>query len=365
MAKRDYYEILGIPKNATKDEIKSSYKMMAKQYHPDLNKSKDAEEKFKEISEAYAVLSDDQKRAQYDQFGHEAFDQRFSQEDIFRNFDFDVFREFGNFDSIFDMFFGGRGGRRSEGGTDTRYDLKVMFEEAAFGTDKTIEVERHESCDACDGTGSSDGQRATCDQCHGRGQVQKSRRTPFGVFTHVSVCPACQGDGAIVKNSCKKCRGSGLIKVKKNLKVTIPPGVDNGTTIRLTGEGEMTDDRVAGDLYVVMHVMPHNIFEREGSDLYVEQKISFSTAALGDKIEMPTLDKPISLKIPPGTQSHTTFRLNNLGIKKLHKNGYGDLFVRVIVEVPEKLTKKQRALIEDLGNEDSQEKQSGFKKFFS
>ncbi len=363
MAKHDYYETLDVPKNATKDEVKAAYKNLAKQYHPDLNKSKGAEEKFKEISEAYAVLSDDQKRAQYDQFGHEAFDQRFTQEDIFRNFDFDIFREFGNFDSIFNMFFGRQ--RRSEGGTDMRYDLKLTFEEAAFGTEKTIEVSRHESCEACSGTGSADGSLATCPECHGRGQVQKSRRTAFGIFTQIGVCSTCRGEGKTITSPCKKCRGSGLVEATREIKVKVPAGVDNGTTIRLTGEGEATEDRIAGDLYVVVHVMPHKTFEREGPDLYAEKKISFAQAALGAEAEVSTLSGAATIKIPPGTQSHTTFRLNGLGIKKLNRSGHGDLFIKIVVDVPERLTKRQRELIEELAEEDGTEVKKSFRKFFT
>lgn len=364
MAKRDYYNILGVQKNASKDEIKASYKKLAKQYHPDVNKGKDSEEKFKELSEAYAVLSDDQKRAQYDQFGHDTFDQRFSQEDIFRNFDFDIFREFGNFDSIFDTFFGRR--HQSSGGADVRYDLKLTFEEAAFGIEKTIDVERKEDCDSCSGTGSSDKKLATCDECNGRGQVQKTRRTAFGIFTQIGACVRCQGTGKRVTNPCKACKGSGLADRAREIKVKVPAGVDNGTTIRLSGEGEVTDDRVAGDLYIVVHVMPHQSFEREGPDIYSEKKISFSQAVLGAEVEVQTLNNKATLKIPPGTQSHTTFRLNGLGIKKLNKSGNGDFFIRVIVDIPQKLSKRQRELMEELSKEEGIEsKKSGFKKFFT
>lgn len=365
MVKRDYYDILGIQRNATNEEIKVAYKKLAKQYHPDLNKGKDAEEKFKELSEAYAVLSDDQKRAQYDQFGHDAFDQKFSREDIFRDFDFDIFREFGGgFDSIFDMFFGGRR-RQREGGTDLRYDLKLTFEEAAFGAEKTVEINRHEPCGACNGTGSADSKRSTCGECHGRGQVQTTRRTPFGIFTQIGTCRACNGEGQQIRNPCKQCRGSKIATATREIKVKIPAGVDNGTTIRLSGEGEMTEDRIAGDLYVVVHVMPHKFFERDGPDLYTEKRISFAQAVLGADIEIPTLDNVAKLKIPPVTQSHTTFRLNGLGIKKLNKSGNGDFFVRIVVDVPEKLSKKQRELIKELAKEEGAEVESKFRKFFT
>jgi len=290
MATKDYYDILGIAKNASKEEIKKAYKQLAKKYHPDITKDASTGEKFKEISEAYAVISDDQKRAQYDQFGHEAFDQKFSREDIFRDFDFDIFREggLGGFDSIFDMFFGGRrGGKRR--GSDLQYDLKITFEEAAFGVEKTITVPRTENCGSCKGSGAEKGGLETCDDCDGRGKKQNNKRTPFGVFAYVSSCATCQGKGEKITKPCKECKGHGLMQHKRDIKINIPPGVDNGTQIRLGGEGETSEDNIAGDLYIITHLIPHERFEREHDDIYLDEKISITQAVFGAKLTVPTL----------------------------------------------------------------------------
>ncbi len=350
MTKRDYYETLGISKSASKEEIKKAYKNLAKKYHPDITKDKSSEEKFKEISEAYAVLSDDQKRANYNQFGHDGFDQRFSQEDIFRDFDFDIFRDFGfgGFDSIFDVFFG-RGNRRAKRrGADLRYDLDISFEEAAFGIVKTIKFPGHSVCNSCNGTGAEGNSFETCANCNGNGQVSKTMRTPFGVINQVVTCHACRGNGKTIKKHCKSCNGSGLLEKTKTVEISIPAGVDNGNQIRVDGQGEIGEDNAPGDLYVVIHVRPHKLLHRDGADLYLEYPITFSKAVLGGKIDIPSLEKNVELKIPPGTQSHTVFRLKNQGIKKLRGFGKGDLYVKVIINVPEKISKKQRKLLEEL-----------------
>ncbi len=335
-----------------------------------MNKNKDVEEKFKEISEAYAVLSDDQKRAQYDQFGHDGFDQRFSREDIFRDFDFDVFRDFGfgNFDNIFDTFFGRQRTRREEGGIDLRYDLRLTFEEAVKGAEKELEIERNESCSSCNGTGSKDKSLETCEECNGRGQVQSSRRTPFGYFTQITPCRKCNGSGEVIKHPCTKCNGSGLNKINKKLKMKVPPGVDNGTQIKISGEGEITHDKIAGDLLLYIHVIPSKIFERDGDDIYYEQKISITQAAIGCTIEVPTVDGRAKLEIPPGTQNSTMFRLKGLGVKHIHYSGRGDMFVKVTVDIPKNLTKRQRELLEEFEKQSSEtksQKESKKKKFFS
>ena len=352
MAKKDYYETLGVQKNASKEDIKKAYKNLAKKYHPDITKDKSTEEKFKEISEAYAVLSDDQKRAQYDQFGHEAFDQRFSQEDIFRNFDFDIFREFGNgFDSIFDIFFG-RGNRRAkQRGADLRYDLPISFEEAAFGVKKEIQFQSHARCTSCNGSGAEENSFETCKSCQGQGQIRRSLRTPFGVMNQITTCHACQGEGKVIKKRCKLCRGSGRIEKTKTVEITIPAGVDNGNQIRLDGEGELGDHNLPGDLYVVIHVRPHKHFHREDADLHLDFPISFAAATLGGIVEVPTLESKVELKIPSGTQSHTTFRLKNQGIKQLRGSGKGDLYVRVIINIPKHLSRKQRKILEEFEKE--------------
>lgn len=349
MTKKDYYNVLGIPKTASKEEIKTAYKKLAKKYHPDISKDTSTEEKFKEVSEAYAVLSDDQKRAQYDQFGHAGFDQQFSQEDIFRNFDFDIFRDsgFGNFDNIFDIFFGRGRGRTKRRGADLRYDLELTFEEAVFGTKKEIKIPKHEICSICNGSGAHDNEFENCSTCQGSGQVKKVSRTIFGAITQVTTCNKCRGKGKLIKEKCKTCKGQGIVERVKTINVKIPPGIDNGSHIRLAEEGELSEDHIPGDLYVVTHIIPHKTFQREGSDIYMEKKIPFSLATLGGKIEVPTIEGKASLKIPSGTLSHTLFRLKGEGIKKLRGFGKGDQFIRAIIDVPKKLSRKQKKALEN------------------
>lgn len=356
---KDYYEILGVSRNAPKEEIKKAYKKLAMKYHPDVSKDKDAEERFKEISEAYAVLSDDTKRQQYDTFGHQAFDQRYTREDIFRDFNFDeIFREFGFGDSIFDIFFGG--GRRRKRGSDLQYELEINLEEAAFGAEKEISISNFVKCPDCDGTGAKNKETEECSECDGRGQIRKTQRTIFGMFTQTSTCRNCNGAGTIPKYACNTCLGSGVVKKKKSIKVKIPAGVDNGSMLRLHGEGEFVKDGGSGDLYVVIYIKPHKIFERDGNDIILEVPITFSQAALGCKLSVPTLNGSIKLNIPPGTQSGTVFRLKGKGIKYLNSNKLGDQHVKVEVKTPTKLTKRQRALFEEL----SKEEDSRFFKLF-
>ncbi|MBI2499313.1 molecular chaperone DnaJ [Candidatus Woesearchaeota archaeon] len=348
MAKKDYYEVLGISKNASKDEIKKAYKELAKKYHPDVTKDNNTEEKFKEISEAYAVLSDDKKRVQYDHFGHEAFDQRFTQEDIFRDFDFDIFRnsDFGDFDNIFDVFFGRNRAKRK--GIDLRYDLELSFEEAAFGCKKKIEIPKHEICDECLGSGAYKNKFENCKSCKGTGQVRSVSRSFFGMVTQIYSCQDCNGKGKIIKEKCKICNGKGLIKKTKTLEVNIPAGINNGNQIRLENEGELSEDNNYGDLYIIPHILPHKSFTREDYDIYIEVPLKFSTAVLGGSLEVPTLNGKASLKTPPGTQSHTIFRLKGEGIKKLNGYGHGDEYVQVIIQVPKDLSKKQKELLKEL-----------------
>jgi molecular chaperone DnaJ len=347
MRKKDYYETLGVSKNASKDEIKKAYKRLAKKYHPDITKDKNSEEKFKEISEAYAVLSDDKKRTQYDQFGHAGFDQRFSQEDIFRNFDFNIFRDFGfeDFDNIFDIFFGR--GRTKRSGTDLRYDLEISFKEAAFGCKKEIKIPRHEICGSCKGSGAYKDRFDICQTCGGTGQVRRVVKSFFGSLSQITNCPECKGKGKIIKEYCKNCKGKGNVEKIKTLNVDIPAGINNGNQIRLKGEGGVSDDGVYGDLYIVVHVLPHKIFVREGYDIFIEIPVSFVTLAMGGKIEVPTLKGKAKLKIPSGTQSHTIFRLKGEGIKKLHGYGYGHEYIKVVVEIPKNLTRKQKKLLKE------------------
>ncbi|MFA4934380.1 MAG: molecular chaperone DnaJ, partial [Candidatus Methanoperedens sp.] len=358
--KRDYYEILGVEKKAPADEIKSAYRKLAMQYHPDRNKAADAEEKFKEISEAYAVLSDQNKRQQYDQFGHAGIDMRYSQEDIFRGAapDIeDILRGFGGAGggrrgggSIFDTFFGG-GGRR-EGprrGSDVLYELAINLEDTATGKTVELEVPRTETCDTCRGSGAKPGTSPkTCPTCRGSGQVSRTQNTPFGRFMTTSTCGTCRGQGQIIDSPCTACHGSGTVQRRRKLEVKIPPGVDTGSRLRVSGEGEAGEKGgPQGDLYVEVHVRPHSIFTRSEDDIILEATISFTQAALGDEIIVPTLDGKAKMKLPPGTQNGQVFRLRGNGIPSLHMSGKGDQLVKIKVEVPTKLNDKQKQLLRE------------------
>ncbi len=364
MAKeKEYYKTLGVSKNASKEDIKAAYKKLAKQYHPDLNKSHDAAEKFKEINEAAAVLGDDNKRAQYNQFGTagEQFQGGFS------GFDFSDFMSdiggFGmDFDRIFENFFGGtHRTRRRQRGSDLRYDLEIELEDAAFGAAKTINVPRLEECEKCHGTGAeSKSDIVTCDECGGRGVTTKTQRTPFGLFSTTTTCRNCRGEGKYIKNECTQCDGRGVMQKTRKIEIKIPKGAVDGTNLRIQGEGEAGEKGMpAGDLYIVIHVKHHKIFERHGSDIYIKVPVSFAMAALGSLIEVPTLKGKASLKIPAGTQSNTIFRMKGLGIPDLHSHHAGDQNVEVFINVPEKLTKKQKELLEELEKES---KSKGFLK---
>jgi molecular chaperone DnaJ len=359
--KPDYYEVLGVSKDASKDQIKDSYRKLAMQYHPDRNKSPEAEEKFKEISEAYAVLSDDQKRQKYDTLGHAGFDQQYTQEDIFRGADFnDIFRDIGGggINDIFRIFFGGGFGgggfgERANRGQDLLYDLNVTLEEAARGAEKEIDVPRTERCDVCGGSGAAPGtQTKVCPRCNGQGRVQNMQRSVFGTFVQVTPCPQCRGKGRLIETPCKKCRGSGLVKQRRKITVRVPAGIDEGYQLRLRGEGSMAGDGgESGDLYVLVHILPHEVFIRDGDDLHYVLVISYPQAALGAEVQVPTLDGQVPLKIPSGTQVGEVIRLKGKGMPRFRGYGNGDLLVRGAISVPEKLTSQQRALIEQLGKE--------------
>jgi molecular chaperone DnaJ len=358
--KRDYYEILGVQKKASKDEIKDAYRMLAMQYHPDRNKSPEAEEKFKEISEAYAVLSDDQKRQKYDAMGHAGIDQQYTQEDIFRGADFNtVFRDLGGgFEDIFRAFFGGGLGgggypEQSNRGQDLLYELNITLEEAARGVEKEIEIPRTEKCDICGGSGATPGTQArTCPRCNGAGRVQNMRRSAFGMFVQVVACPECRGKGKLIESPCKQCRGSGLVKRRRKITVRIPLGIDEGYQLRLRGEGDVTGSGgESGDLYVLVHTLPHNIFVRDGDDLQYVLIINYPQAALGTDAEVPTLEGPVTVRIHPGTQHGEVIRVKGRGMPRFRGYGKGDLLVRVGVAVPEKVTPQQRALLEQLAKE--------------
>jgi molecular chaperone DnaJ len=388
MTKRDYYEVLGVGREATPEEIKRAYRKLALKYHPDKNPGdKEAEEKFKEIGEAYEVLSDQQKRATYDRFGHAAFAPGtgagagpFGGQYPGGGFHdpFEVFREvFGGaggsiLDDFFEQAFGG-GGRHSRGGAqhgnDLRYDLEIDLEEAARGSEKEIAFTKLDTCPECRGRGASDGSKAeTCPTCHGQGQVAHSR----GFFTVASTCPRCNGAGQILTNPCKRCGGEGRMQHHTKLKVRIPAGIESGSRLRSSGNGEAgTRGGPAGDLYVVIHVNEHEIFTRHGDDLLCDVPISFPTAALGGEIEVPTLNGAARLKIPAGTQSGTLFRLRGKGMPNVHGHGHGDQHVRVMVEVPSRLSRAQREKLDEfaaLGNDESYPQLKSFlekaKRFF-
>jgi molecular chaperone DnaJ len=356
--KRDYYEVLGVPRNASKDQIKDTYRKLAMQFHPDRNKAPEAEEKFKEISEAYAVLSDDQKRQQYDALGHPGFDQRYTREDIFRGADFDsVFRD-SSFGDIFRAFFGGGGfgggfQEQSNRGQDLAYDLEITLEESARGTEKEIEVPRTEKCDVCSGSGASPGTQARmCPRCGGAGKVQTRRSAGFATFVQVTPCPTCRGKGRLIESPCSNCRGSGLVKKRRRITVKIPAGIDEGNQLRLRGEGEMAPNGdEPGDLYVVVHVRPNELFMREGDDLLHVLIISYPQAALGGEVSVPTIEGPTTIRIHPGTQPGETIRLKGKGMPHFRGYGKGDLMVRIGIAVPEKLTSQQRMLLEQLSKE--------------
>lgn len=362
MAKRDYYEILGVPRNATKEEIKNAYRRLALKYHPDRNKSPDAEEKFKEISEAYAVLSDDEKRRQYDLYGHAGIDSKYTPEDIFRGVDFEeIFRDigfgFGGFESLFETLFG----RRTYGppkGEDVRYDLEITLEEAARGAVKEVVVPRSEPCRVCGGSGVEPGSNPrTCPRCGGSGQVQQSRVSGFTRFVTITTCTTCGGRGVIIDHPCKACRGSGRVEVGRRIQVKIPPGVDEGFVVRLRGEGEASPaGGPPGDLYIVIHIKPHPLFTRQGDDIIYEAKVSFPKAALGGEIKVPTLDGSVTLKIPPGTQSGAIFRLKGRGVKRVDGWGRGDQLVRVTIQTPTRLSERAKHLLKELARELGEEK---------
>ncbi len=352
MSKRDYYEVLGIERTVTVEEIKKSYRKLAVKYHPDKNPGdKAAEEKFKELGEAYEILSDPDKRALYDQHGHAAFDRRaggFGRGAGGFHDPFDIFREvFGGGGTIFDDLFGG--GRsdptQPQRGGDLRYDMEITFEEAAHGCEKEITVTKPERCDVCDGTGAESGSRVrSCPTCGGRGQVISSR----GIFSIAQTCPACQGAGRVIEKPCKACHGAGRRDRQSKIKLKIPGGVDTGSRLRSLGNGEAgLRGGPPGDLYVVLHVKQHDIFQRDGDDLLCEVPVSFVQAVLGAEIEVPTLSGKAEVKIPPGTQPGTTFRLKGKGVKNVQGYGNGDLHVRVMVEVPTHLTSAQKAKLQE------------------
>lgn len=348
--KRDYYEVLGVEKTATEDELKKAYRKLARQYHPDVNPGdKEAEEKFKEINEAYEVLSDATKREQYDRFGHNG-PGGFGGAGGFNAGDF------GGMNDIFDMFFGGAGGfggqqRGPRKGADLRYDLTIDFEEAVFGTEKTITIPKWENCNTCHGTGAKAGTSpTTCPRCNGTGQIFTVQRTPFGQMQTAKVCPECGGKGTIIKDPCPDCGGKGKKRVQKKIEVKVPAGVDVGSRLRMAGEGDPGEQGApSGDLYIYIDVRPHAVFQRDEDDIYMEQEINFAQAALGADIQVQTLEGYVTLTIPAGVQSGAKFRMKGKGVRSVRGYGKGDQYVTVRVATPKNLTAEQKDLLQKLG----------------
>lgn len=366
--KRDYYEILGVDRGASEDEIRRAYRRLARQYHPDVSSAPDAEERFKEINEAYEVLSDREKRAMYDRYGHAGLQGAGWP-------DFGDFGGFGDFASIFEDLFTGfgmgmrtrRARRAPQRGADLRYNLELDFEEAIFGCEKELEILRYETCPRCRGSGAEPGTSPIrCPQCNGTGEVRRTQQSILGSFVTVTTCPRCQGEGEIVTTPCSECRGQKRVRVARKVVITIPPGVDDGTRIRLAGEGEPgLYGGPAGNLYVMLRVREHPIFKRRNSDILSEEYINIAQAALGTEIEVQTLDGPMKLRIPPGTQSGHVFRLRGRGVPKMRRpERRGDHYITIRVVVPTKLTRRQRELLEELGQSLGTDKLGKEKGFF-
>ena len=373
--KRDYYEVLGVSRGASEDEIKKAYKKMARKYHPDLNPGdKSAEEKFKEVNEAYEVLSDADKKARYDQYGHAGVDPNFGAGGFGGGFDGGF--DFGDLGDIFGSFFGGGfgGGRRTnpnapQRGESIRMSIAISFEEAAFGCEKEVTVERYETCDTCHGSGCAPGTSPeVCPDCHGTGTVQVRRQTPMGVFATSSPCPKCGGKGRIIHQPCKDCHGTGTVRKKKTIQASIPAGIDNGQTISIRGQGNAgKNGGPAGDLLITITVRPHELFRREGTCVLCEAPITFTQAVLGAELEIPTIDGKVKYTLPEGTQSGTTFRLKGKGIPSINGRGRGDQYVTVYIETPKNLNKDQkealRKFAEAMGESEAQGQKPFFKKF--
>ncbi|MDD5693432.1 MAG: molecular chaperone DnaJ [Patescibacteria group bacterium] len=365
--KRDYYEILGVSKNANNDELKKAYRKLALQHHPDKGGGKESEAKFKEINEAYSVLSDPEKRKAYDQFGHSGpfgagnggFNQQYQQYGGFngQNINFD-FSDLGGFGDIFETFFGGGGNSRSRQqnrGSDIEAEIRIDFREAVFGAEKDFKILKNNRCDRCKGDGSEPGTgQKTCPTCQGKGQVQSQSRTIFGTFAQTAICPECHGKGKISEKKCSKCGGNGRIKEQVTVKVKIPAGIDDGQSIRINGQGEAAEyGGVAGDLYLRMRVIPDKRFERDGFDIMSNSEISFPQAALGTNVEVETVDGKVILKVPAGTQSGKVFRLSNHGVPRLSGKNRGDHLVTVLVKTPTNISRKQKKLLEEFDSDKS------------
>lgn len=342
MSKRDYYEVLGVDKNASKDEIKKAYRKLARKYHPDVSPEADASDKFKEAKEAYETLSDPQKKAHYDQFGHT---------DPNQGFGGGQGADFGGFGDIFDMFFGGGSRRRDPNaprqGADLQYTMTLEFEEAVFGKETDVSIPREEECDTCGGSGAKPGTKPdTCSHCGGSGQLNQEQNTPFGRVVNRRVCHYCSGTGKIIKEKCSTCRGAGKVRTQNKIHIKIPAGVDEGQQIRVAGKGEAGENGgPAGDLFVVFRIKPHEFFERNGDDIFCEMPCTFAQVALGDEVEVPTLHGKVKLRVPAGTQTGTNFRLRDKGVSNVRGYGQGDQHVKIRVVTPKKLTDEQKDLL--------------------
>lgn len=359
MAKRDYYEILGVSKSATDPEIKKAYRKLSKQYHPDINKEADADAKFKEITEAYEVLSDGNKRAAYDQYGHASTDPNFGAGGggFGGGFGGGGFGG-GGFEDIFESFFGGGGGRAANPnaprqGEDLQYRMDLEFEEAIFGKETTIQYNREAECKTCHGDGAKPGTHpVTCSKCHGSGTLNVERNTPLGRVMTRQTCDVCQGTGKEIKEKCPTCYGSGHVKEKHSVKVTVPAGVEDGNQMRLNGQGEAgKNGGPYGDLYVVFRVKSSDLFDRDGSEIYYELPISFIQAALGDEVEVPTVHGKVKLKIPAGTQTGINFRLKGKGAPRLRGAGNGDQHVKIKIITPKDLSSEQKRILHEFAKE--------------
>ena len=369
--KRDYYDVLGVAKSASDDEIKKAHRKLAKKYHPDLNRDNpEAAEKFKELNEAYEVLSDKDKRARYDQFGFAGVDPNYGAgqgggfSGGFGGFDM------GDLGDIFGSFFGGGSSRSRRNapqrGETIQQRVMLSFEEAAFGCEKEITINRTERCEECEGTGAEKGSSAeTCSNCHGSGVVTQTQRTPLGMFQTQAACPNCRGTGKIIRKPCKKCSGTGKTRNSRTLKVKIPAGIDDGQSIQLRGQGNAgSNGGPSGDIIVTIGIRPHPIFTRDGNNVICEIPISFPQAALGDTLQVPTIDGKVEYTIPEGTQTGTVFRLRGKGIQNVNGRGRGDQYVRVNIEVPTRLTEHQKKLLRDFESSTTDENQAQRKSFW-
>jgi molecular chaperone DnaJ len=363
--KRDYYEVLGVSRSATEDEIKKAFRRLAKQYHPDANKEQGAEARFIEINEAYEVLSDAQKRSAYDRFGHAGVNNGAGAAGFAGDFGFSSIND------LFETFFAGASTSQRRTGTqrgaDLRYDLTITFEEAVFGCQKDIELPRWENCSTCHGSGAAPGtSTARCSACQGTGEIRRVQQSIFGQFVNVTMCERCRGEGRVITTPCEKCRGQGRVRNNRRVKVNIPAGVDDGINVRVTGEGEVSSrGGTPGNLYVILTVKPHPFFKRNGNDIIYELPISFTQAALGAEVEVPTVDnKNTTLKIPPGTQSGRSFRLKNMGVPVVHSSARGDQHVTVKVVTPTNLSADEKRLFEELERLEKERNEQNDKNIF-